>query len=110
LLKKIAGGNIVSAGGFLKHPASGNLVSTCGFIKQPPVEIYLWLLKKSASENLVSTGGFLKQPASANVFSTGGCKTTASEKADFYWSIALAILKNVSANSSRTVTIELLCT
>jgi hypothetical protein len=68
------------------------------------------LLKKTASENLVSTGGFLKQPTSANVISSGGCKTTASEKANFYWPLALAALKNASANSSRTVTIELLCT
>jgi hypothetical protein len=68
------------------------------------------LLKKTASENLVSTGGFLKQPASANVISTGGYKTTASEKAYFYWPLALAALKNASANSSRTTTIELLCT
>jgi hypothetical protein len=68
------------------------------------------LLKKTASKNLVSTGGFLKQPASANVISTSGCKTTASEKADFYWPLALAALKNASANSSRTATIELLST
>jgi hypothetical protein len=32
------------------------------------------------------------------------------KKADFYWPLALAALKNDSANSSRTVTIELLCT
>jgi hypothetical protein len=32
------------------------------------------------------------------------------KKADFYWPLALAALKNASANSSRTDTIELLCT
>jgi hypothetical protein len=42
------------------------------------------LIKKTVSANVVSTGGFLKQPVSANVISTGDCKTTASEKADFY--------------------------
>jgi hypothetical protein len=34
----------------------------------------------------------------------------ASEKVDFYWPLALAALKNASANSSNTATIELLCT
>ena len=32
------------------------------------------------------------------------------KNADFYWPLALAALKNASANSSRTATIELLCT
>jgi hypothetical protein len=32
------------------------------------------------------------------------------KKAEFYWPLALAALKNASANSSRTATIELLCT
>jgi hypothetical protein len=67
------------------------------------------VLKKTASENLVSIGDFLKQPASANVISTSGCKTIASEKTDSYWPLALATLKNASANSSRTATLELLC-
>jgi hypothetical protein len=53
---------------------------------------------------------FLKQPVSDNVISTGGCKTAASENVDFYLPQALAALKNASANSSRTATIELLCT
>jgi hypothetical protein len=37
-------------------------------------------------------------------------KEPPGEKADFYWPLALAALKNASANSSRTATIELLCT
>jgi hypothetical protein len=61
-------------------------------------------------ENVISTSSFLKQPASANVISTGGYRTTISEKSDFHWPLALAALKSTSANSSRTVTIELLCT
>jgi hypothetical protein len=32
------------------------------------------------------------------------------KKVDFYWPLALVALKNASANSSRTATIELLCT
>jgi hypothetical protein len=32
------------------------------------------------------------------------------KKANFYWPVALAALENASANSSRTTTIELLCT
>jgi hypothetical protein len=32
------------------------------------------------------------------------------KKADFYWPLELAALKNASANSSMTATIELLCT
>jgi hypothetical protein len=32
------------------------------------------------------------------------------KKVNFYWSLALAALKNVSANSSKTATIELMCT
>jgi hypothetical protein len=32
------------------------------------------------------------------------------KNADFYWPLALAALKNASANSSRTAAIELLCT
>jgi hypothetical protein len=32
------------------------------------------------------------------------------KKADFYWPLTLAALKNASTNSYRTATIELLCT
>jgi hypothetical protein len=37
-------------------------------------------------------------------------KITASENIDFYWPLALAALKNTSANRFRTATIDLLCT
>jgi hypothetical protein len=53
---------------------------------------------------------FLKKTASANDISTGGGKKPPVKKADFYWPLELAALKNASANSSRTATIELLCT
>jgi hypothetical protein len=53
---------------------------------------------------------FHKKTVSENNIFTGGCKTTASEKADFHWPLALAALKNISTNSFRTVTIELLYT
>ena len=98
LLNTTASENNIFTSDFLKQPAIANVISTCG------------LLKKTANENLVSTHGFLKQPASVNVISTSGCKTTASEKADFYWPLVLVALKNISANSSRTASIELLCT
>jgi hypothetical protein len=96
-VKKTAGGNNISTDGFLKHPASANVIYANGCIK------------KTASANVVFTGGFLKQPVSANVISTGGYKTTASEKADFYWSLALTALNNDSVNSFRIATIKLLC-
>jgi hypothetical protein len=67
-------------------------------------------LKKTASANVISTSGLLKEIACANDISTGGGKKPPVKKADFYWPLALAALKNVSANSSRTATIELLCT
>jgi hypothetical protein len=53
---------------------------------------------------------FLKQTASANVIYTGGWQQPSAKKVDFYWPLALAALKNASANSYRTATIELLCT
>jgi hypothetical protein len=83
-LKKINSANVFFTGGFLKYRASANVISTCGCIK------------KTVSANVVSAGGFLKQ--------------TANEKADLHWPLALAALKNVSVNSSRTANIELLCT
>jgi hypothetical protein len=52
---------------------------------------------------------FLSNPSVLMLF-TLAVKKTASEKADLYWPLALAALKNTSANSSRTATIELLCT
>jgi hypothetical protein len=81
----------------VKINRSANVVSTCGF------------LKHLTSANVISTGGLLKKTV-CGLVSTGGCKTTASEKVDFYWPLALAALKNASANSSRITTIELLCT
>jgi hypothetical protein len=43
-------------------------------------------------------------------FTSGLLNKTSSENADFHWPLTLAILKNESANSSSTVTIEFLCT
>jgi hypothetical protein len=64
----------------------------------------------TASGNAISTGGLLKKPASGNYIFTGGSRITASGNGDFHWPLALAALKNASANSSRTATIEPLCT
>jgi hypothetical protein len=44
------------------------------------------------------------------IFTLAVGKQPPVKKADFYWPLALAALKNASANSSRTATIELLCT
>jgi hypothetical protein len=67
-------------------------------------------LNKTASANAISTGGLLKKTASGNVIFTSGSRITASGNGDFHWPLALAALKNASANSSRTATIEPLCT
>jgi hypothetical protein len=40
----------------------------------------------------------------------GGSKITARGNVDFHWPQTLAALKNISENTSRTATIELLCT
>jgi hypothetical protein len=56
------------------------------------------------------TGGFLNKTASGNAIFTGGSRITASGNGDFHWPLALAALKNASANVSRTATIEALCT
>jgi hypothetical protein len=60
---------------------SANVISIGGCLKKPPVKI------------LFPQAVFVKQPVSANVIFTDGFKTTASEKTDFYWSLALAALK-----------------
>jgi hypothetical protein len=41
----------------------------------------------------MSTAVFLSSPPVQNVISIGSCKTTVSEKVDFYWPLALATLK-----------------
>ena len=128
LLNTAISENNIFTGGFLKQPASANVIFTDGCIKKTTSGNNICtsgLLNKTAGGNNICTGGLLKKTASEttfslavflsnppvqNVISTSGCKTTASEKADFYRSLALAALKNASANSSRTATIELLCT
>jgi hypothetical protein len=67
-------------------------------------------LKQIVSANVIYTCGLLKKIASANVIYTGGWQSTACEKGRFLLAPTLAALKNASANSSRTTTIELLCT
>jgi hypothetical protein len=62
-------------------------------LKKPPVKS-------------ISTDGFLNKTASGNAIFTGSSRITASENDDFHWPLALAALKNASANSSRTATIE----
>jgi hypothetical protein len=52
----------------------------------------------------------MKIAASGNAIFTGGSRITASGNGDFHWPLALAALKNASANISRTATIEPLCT
>jgi hypothetical protein len=59
------------------------------------------LIKKTASGNALSTDGWVKRIAIGNI--------TASENIDFHWSLALAALKNSSANIWTTTTIKLLC-
>jgi hypothetical protein len=44
------------------------------------------------------------------IFTLAVGKQPPVKKADFYWRLALTALKNASINSSRTDTIELLCT
>jgi hypothetical protein len=44
------------------------------------------------------------------LFPLAVAKQPPMKKVDFYWPLVLAALKNASANSSRTATIELLCT
>jgi hypothetical protein len=44
------------------------------------------------------------------IFTLAVGKQPPVKKADFYWPLTLVALKNTSANSSRTATIELLCT
>jgi hypothetical protein len=83
---------------FLKQTASANVIYTGG------------LLKKIASDNHVSTCGFLSKPPVLMLFTLAVGKQPPVKKVDLYWPLALAALKNVSANSSRTATIELRCT
>jgi hypothetical protein len=98
LNKKTASENIISTSGFLKQTASGNNISIGGFLKQ------------TASGNYIFSGGLLKKTGSGNYIFTGGSRITASGNGDFHWPLALAAVKNASANSSRTATIEPLCT
>jgi hypothetical protein len=44
------------------------------------------------------------------IFTLAVGKQPPVKKTDFYWPLTLAALKNASGNSSRTATIELLCT
>jgi hypothetical protein len=57
-----------------------------------------------------STDGQIKKTVSGKCISTNGYKTTAIENTDFYLLLVLVALKNASANSFSTATIELLST
>jgi hypothetical protein len=60
--------------------------------------------------NDIYTGGQLKKPPVLMIFTLAVGKQPPVKKTDFYWPLALAALENASANSSRTATIELMCT
>jgi hypothetical protein len=66
-------------------------------------------LKQTASAIVIYTGG-QRKPLVIMLFTLAVGNQPPMKKADFYWPLALAALKNASANSSRTATIELLCT
>jgi hypothetical protein len=67
-------------------------------------------IKQTANANVIYTGGQLKKPSVIMLFTLAVGNQPPMKKANFYWPLALAVLKNASANSSRTATIELLCT
>jgi hypothetical protein len=57
---------------------------------------------------VIFTSGFITSTASGNRFSLAFLLRKPPRH--FHWPLALAALKNASANSSRTATIEPLCT
>jgi hypothetical protein len=59
---------------------------------------------------IFTLAGYSRKPPVLMIFTLAVGKQPPVKKDDFYWPLAFAALKNASANSSRTATIELLCT
>jgi hypothetical protein len=68
---------------------------------------FVWKFEKGGK---TSTSGQIKKTVSGKCIFTDGSKTTAIKNTNFYWPLALVALKNASANSFRTATIEFLST
>jgi hypothetical protein len=103
LLNKTVSENTFPTGGCLIKPPVTILFSLTGCLRTPSVEILFLLAVCLIKPSSFSLAGCLRTPSLKIKFPP--VVATDSENADFHLSLSLAVLKNASANNSKTGTI-----